>query len=322
MRFTPSPFQQRWIPTDARVAAGKMVRCDVPFRTIKGMRSGTGLDRFTTANSTNAIGDGSGNGVLSPGDGSGGVGGITFQGYITSGNASHTLKFNSGSTYVVDVNGTTTNAYDIVKVFGTGTGTGNVQVVSGAKLTVNLWTPATNTVLDATVIDGTGAKLDAGNFAVTWNQTGGWSGLATTWDGADLHVTGTYSADGGGDSNSNAIPDVWEWQSFGNLTNEVSDDADGDGLSNYGEWVAGTHPTNRQSLLAFTNMLQNSEGGTVVRWPSESNRYYTLRLSTNLVSDPFSTALTNRAPATPPMNVHTDSVLRAGGAYYRIEVER
>jgi hypothetical protein len=321
MRFTPSPFQQRWIPGDVRVAAGKMVRCDVPFRTIKGTRSGKGLDRFTAANSTNAIGDGTGNGVLSPGDGAGGVGGVTFQGYVSS-NASHTLKFSAGSTYVVDVNGTTTNAYDIVNVVGTGTGTGNVQVIPGAKLTLNLWTPATNTVLDATVIDGTGTKLDAGDFSgnVTWNNTSGWSGLATAWVGADLHVTGTYTAGGGGDSNSNDVPDVWELQYFGNLTNRVLDDADGDGLSNYGEWLAGTHPTNKQSVLAFTNMLQNAGGSTVVRWASESNRYYTLRLSTNLVLDPFSTALTNRASATPPMNVHTDSVTRPRGAYYKIEV--
>jgi hypothetical protein len=232
------------------------------------------------------------------------------------------LKFSAGSTYVVDVNGTTTNAYDIVNVVGTGTGTGNVQVIPGAKLTLNLWTPATNTVLDATVIDGTGTKLDAGDFSgnVTWNNTSGWSGLATAWVGADLHVTGTYTAGGGGDSNSNDVPDVWELQYFGNLTNRVLDDADGDGLSNYGEWLAGTHPTNKQSVLAFTNMLQNAGGSTVVRWASESNRYYTLRLSTNLVLDPFSTALTNRASATPPMNVHTDSVTRPRGAYYKIEV--
>jgi hypothetical protein len=65
---------------------------------------------------------------------------------------------------------------------------------------------------------------------------------------------------------------------------------------------------------------QAAGAGMVVRWSSESNRYYTLLLSTNLVSDPFSTALTNRAPATPPLNVHTDSVTRPGGAYYKIEV--
>jgi hypothetical protein len=189
---------------------------------------------------------------------------------------------------------------------------------------VNLWTPSSTTVLDATVIDGTGAKVDAGDFTgnVTWNNTSGWSDLATSWDGADLHVTGTYTADGGGDSNSNQIPDVWELQHFGSLTNRVTDDTDADGLSNYGEWVAGTHPTNRQSVLAFTNMLQNAGGLTVVRWSSESNRFYTLLLSTNLMLDPFITVLTNKAPATPPMNVHTDSVIRAGGAYYRIEVER
>ena len=323
MRFSPSPFQQRWIPNDARVEAGKTIYCVASARTIKGARSGFGLDRLN-ANSVTTFGDGTGNGVLTPGDGAGGVGTITFQAFVNSGDASHTLKFNAGSTYVVDVNGTTTNACDIVKVFGTGTGTGNVQVVSGAKLTVNLWTPALSTVLDATVIDGTGTKLDTGDFSgnVTWNNTSGWSGLATAWAGADLHVTGTYTADGGGDSNGNVVPDAWELQHFGNLTNHVSDDADRDGLSNYGEWVAGTNPTNDQSVLVFRNMLQDAGGATVVRWSSESNRYYTLLLSTNMESDRFSTTLLNRAPATPPMNVHTDSVTRSGGAYYRIEVER
>jgi hypothetical protein len=314
-------FKQRWIPGDARVAAGKTLYCVGNARTMKGTRTGAGMDRLYL-DSTNSIGDGSGNGVLSPGDGAGGVGTVTFHAFNgASGYASHTLKFNAGSTYVADINGTTTNAYDITKSIGNGTGTGNVQVVAGANLTVNLWTPATNTVLDATIISGTGTKLGAGDFTVTWNQTGGWSGLGTSWVGPDLHITGTYTPGGSGDSNGNGIPDAWELQYFGSLTNSVSDDADRDGLSNYGEWVAGTNPTNNQSVLAFTNMLQNAGSATVVRWASESNRYYTLLLSTNLMSDPFSTVLTNRTPATPPLNVHTDSVTRPGGAMYRITVE-
>jgi hypothetical protein len=111
-------------------------------------------------------------------------------------NKSHTLKFNAGSTYVVDINGTTTNAYDMVRSIGIGTGPGNVQVVAGAKLTVNLWKPTANTLLDATVIDGTGAKVGAGDFAgnITWNNSNGWSSLAATWIGPDLHVTGAYTA--------------------------------------------------------------------------------------------------------------------------------
>jgi hypothetical protein len=246
---------------------------------------------------------------------------VTFQGYASSGDASHTLTFNAGSTCVIDINGATPTAYDAVKVTGTGMGTGNVQVVPGAKQTVNLWTPTTNAVLDATVIDGTGTKLGAGDFAVTWNQTGGWSGLATAWVGADLHVMGTYTAGAGGDSNGNGVPDVWELQHFGSLTNRVSDDTDRDGFSNYGEWVAGTNPTNELSKLMLLNLVRATGAGMVVRWSSESNRFYTLKVSTNLVSDPFDAILTNRMPATPPVNVHTDAVDRSGGVFYRIAVE-
>jgi hypothetical protein len=88
----------------------------------------------------------------------------------------------------------------MVRSIGIGTGPGNVQVVAGAKLTVNLWTPTTNTALDATIIDGTGAKIGVGDFTgnMTWNNAAGWSGLGTAWAGPDLHVTGTYTAGGGG----------------------------------------------------------------------------------------------------------------------------
>ena len=69
------------------------------------------------------------------------------------------------------------------------------------------------------------------------------------------------------------------------------------------------------------NVIPAAGVGTVVRWSSESNRFYTLALSTNLAADAFMTVLTNRMLATPPVNVHTDAVHRSGGAFYRIAVE-
>jgi hypothetical protein len=66
--------------------------------------------------------------------------------------------------------------------------------------------------------------------------------------------------------------------------------------------------------------MRNVGAGLVLRWSSESNRYYTVKLSTNLISDPFSTILTNRMPASPPVNVHTDAVERPCGAFYRVIV--
>jgi hypothetical protein len=155
---------------------------------------------------------------------------------------------------------------------------------------------------------------------VNWSNTNGWTGLVVTNIDSDLRVQGNYIA-GSADANSNSIPDTWELGYFGSLTNSGTADKDGDGLDNYGEWVAGTDPTNGFSRLIFSNVVQTAGGGMVVRWSSASNRFYSLKLSTNLVFDPFTAVLTNRAPATPPVNVHTDAVSRFGGAFYRITVE-
>ncbi|MDB6004669.1 MAG: sugar-binding protein [Prosthecobacter sp.] len=46
------------------------------------------------------------------------------------------------------------------------------------------------------------------------------------------------------DSNHNTIPDSWEIQMFGNLSQPASGDFDGDGLTNLAEFLAGTNPTN------------------------------------------------------------------------------
>jgi len=57
----------------------------------------------------------------------------------------------------------------------------------------------------------------------------------------------------------------------------------------------------------------------VVSWRSESNKFYTLQASTNLLSV-FTNVLTN-IQATPVMNVHTDNAAGAGQKFYRVIVE-
>lgn len=284
---------------------------------IKGTRSGFGSNTLYQANAM-TIGDGSGNGKLSPGDigVNGGIGAITVMSYGTP--YSSTLAFSSNSLYAVDITGT--SAYDRVTVIGTGSGTGKVTIAENVKLNVTLWTPSESVLLDVPVIDttGGGGGLLTGAFStVTWSNATGWTGLVVTNVNNDLRVQGSYTVVANPDSNS--IPDEWEQQVFGNLTNSATGDNDGDGLDNFGEWVAGTHPTNGTSVFRFTNVVQNVGVGMVLRWSSESNRYYTVKLSTNLQSDPFNDVLTNRMPANPPVNVYTDGVERMG-AFYQVTV--
>ena len=252
MRFGDGTgFKQRWIPGDSRVAAGKIVYCVGNARTIKGTRTGFGTDRLFL-DSTHSIGDGTGNGVLSPGDGVGGVGTVVFQGFNSSGNASHTLRFNAGSTFVADINGTATNAYDTVQSTGWGTSAGSVEVVNGAKLTVNLWTPTANTTLDATLIDGTGTKVGAGDFTgnITWNNTSGWSGLATAWVGPDLRVTGTYS------------PNPYQaWAGAGIV---FGADANNDGVDNGLAWVLGATDEDANAIPLLPTLEDTTDPNFVI----------------------------------------------------------
>jgi hypothetical protein len=314
-------FTDLSVPRGVRMGSGAVVYYKT-VTTIKGTLSGTGTN-LVYQTSTLTIGTTTDQGVVSPGDG--GPGNVTLTSYSSSaGNYSPTLAFSGKSVYEVDIRGP--SSYDRVTVAGTGTGTGKATIAAGAVLNVTLWTPTDSGTLDATILDttGGGGGLLTGAFStINWSNTSGWSGLAVTKVDNDLHVTGRYERVNA-DANANGMPDAWETRYFGSTANALGAadaDWDVDGMSNYGEWVAGTDPTNRLSLLRFGSLVQHAVGaGMVVRWSSESNRFYTLRLSTNLVLDPFTTVLTNRARATPPMNVHTDAVSRAS-AFYRIAVE-
>jgi hypothetical protein len=60
-------------------------------------------------------------------------------------------------------------------------------------------------------------------------------------------IQAIYAAGRGGkilDSDGDGLPDDWERAYFGNLSQGPNGDFDGDGLSNFQEWILGTNPTN------------------------------------------------------------------------------
>jgi Tol biopolymer transport system component len=97
------------------------------------------------------------------------------------------------------------------------------------------------------------------------------------------------------DTDADGIPDWWMLKYFGHATGQVSDlsragdDADGDGVSNLREFLAGTVPTDSTSIfqvqlsaVALTNGTVNSVN---LSWPTVPGKNYQVQYKVNL-SDP------------------------------------
>lgn len=103
-------------------------------------------------------------------------------------------------------------------------------------------------------------------------------------------------------------------------------DSDGDGMSNWQEFVAGTNPTNSASVFRILSGTPLPGAGFVLHWSSESNRFYDLSRAANLAAgtNAFVRLLGgSNLPATPPENSYTDAVSWGPGLLlYRADVHR
>jgi hypothetical protein len=87
------------------------------------------------------------------------------------------------------------------------------------------------------------------------------------------------------DVNQNGLSDAWEQQFFGAvLPNRPPDaDTDGDGQSDYAEFIAGTNPTNALSAFYVLPPAILPNRTVQLEWPSVVGHAYQAHLSTNLV---------------------------------------
>ena len=98
----------------------------------------------------------------------------------------------------------------------------------------------------------------------------GWIGLSNA-----LAVVQSDRIPGGVDSDGNGLADAWERLYFGSIGVSPGADADGDGVSNKAEYLAGTNPTDASSKLVITAFHATPSGGLVdLTWQSVTNRCY------------------------------------------------
>ncbi|MEI7903220.1 MAG: hypothetical protein WCK89_23515, partial [bacterium] len=104
----------------------------------------------------------------------------------------------------------------------------------------------------------------------------------------------------------------------------ATSDADGDRHANWMEYVAGTDPTNRNSVLTFADIAPEPGGpGIVLRWLSVDGKRYRLERGSNLMEYPaFDFLVRTNIPGLAPMNTETDKTAVGGGPwFYRIKIE-
>ena len=125
-------------------------------------------------------------------------------------------------------------------------------------------------------------------------------------------------------SYNDGIPDAWRLRYFLTLNNWLSQtnaDADGDGVNNLQEYLAGTDPTDPTS---FFKKIGTDKGAAqqpqdcVISWPSAIGKQYVIQRSPSLSTPLWTSIATNNGNGT-IMEFHDTS--GGGVRYYRVRVQ-
>jgi hypothetical protein len=101
--------------------------------------------------------------------------------------------------------------------------------------------------------------------------------------GGTLTFAGNYTFI---DANRNGISDAWEKFYLGSVSTNINrlTDTDGDGMSDYAEFLAGTDPTNPASKFVFLGATVQTNSNVDFQWSAVPGRSYQVLSSADLTS--------------------------------------
>ncbi|MFC1497100.1 LamG-like jellyroll fold domain-containing protein [Verrucomicrobiota bacterium] len=146
------------------------------------------------------------------------------------------------------------------------------------------------------------------------------------YDNDDLSDLGEYqnsTCPTNTDSDGDGMTDGWEVDnSLDPQLDDSSDDADGDGMSNLEELIAGTHPNNSSDLFEIDDLPYNTtvETNIVIGWEMVSGRFYSVYSKTNLMDSFWFTNIHRMQSISNGVMSFTNAI-EGKGKFFRIGVE-
>jgi hypothetical protein len=126
-----------------------------------------------------------------------------------------------------------------------------------------------------------------------------------------------------GSSWGDGIPDSWRLLWFGTISNALSAanaDPDGDGASNWAEYVAGTNPNDSTSVFQFLPGSSFAPSSFTLQWQSVVNKNYSVQCSSSGLPGNWTTVASNILGNGQIMQ-WTDSSAKGQAAFYRAQVQ-